>query len=95
MLSCASAFVGPQMPTRSLRHDIARDSQTRSQLTQLNAEKSDKVDKSASVCVSDFFSSSGKSSTPSSSSKLAAVRVAGVDALGSAKLPFGKDEAWR
>jgi hypothetical protein len=64
-------------------------------LTQLTAEKLGVSDRSASVCVNEFFSSSGKLPVPVAGSHLSAVRMAGIEALNSAKLPFGKDEAWR
>lgn len=59
---------------------------------QLNAEK---IDRSASVCVKDFFSNSINLATPITGSHLSAVRMAGIEAINNAKLPFGKDEAWR
>lgn len=63
--------------------------------TRLDAEKPAPIDRSASICVSEFFSSSGKLPTPAVESRLSAIRKAGLDALSVAKLPFGKDEAWR
>jgi hypothetical protein len=61
----------------------------------LYAEKPASTDRSASVCVAEFFSSSGKLSVPAPESRLSSIRTSGVSTLNSIKLPFGKDEAWR
>ena len=73
-------------------HDLSRRNRP---FTRLHAEKSASIDRSASICVSEFFSSSGKLPTPAVESRLSVIRKAGLDALSVAKLPFGKDEAWR
>ena len=84
------------MPSRCLQSHLLVDGLYSYQSpTQLHAEKSESLDRSASVCVSDFFSNSGKSLKPVVISQLASVRLAGAEALSAAKLPFGKDEAWR
>ena len=63
--------------------------------SRLNAEKPALTERSASVCVAEFFSSSGKLSVPTPESRLSSIRTSGVNTLSSIKLPFGKDEAWR
>ena len=84
------------MPSRSLQsRRLSHGVSSHHLPMQLNAEKPESLDRSASVCVSDFFSNSGKSLSPVLGSQLTAVRLAGVEALNIASLPFGKDEAWR
>ena len=94
LLSIVNGLV--HMPSHCLQsHRLIDGLSLHQSPSQLNAEKSESLDRSASVCVSDFFSNNGKSLKPVVISQLAAVRVAGVEALSTSKLPFGKDEAWR
>lgn len=96
ILSCVSGLVTLHSPSRLADLiSCGRRSSIQSSFTKLNAEKPTAIDRSASVCVSEFFSSSGKLPMPSPDSRLSAVRIAGAGALSNAKLPFGKDEAWR
>jgi hypothetical protein len=96
VLSSVNALMKIQNPTRSTGFARSTSSIALQQsLSRLMADKSASIGRSASVCVDEFFSSSGKLPILGSESRLSAVRIAGVAALSSAKLPFGKDEAWR
>ena len=95
ILSAVNALVMNPSSTFS-RNRIRSNSGTQSRLSsRLCVEKPASTDRSASVCVADFFSSSGKLSLPTPESRLSSIRTSGVNSLSSMKLPFGKDEAWR
>lgn len=85
---CVYGLMKTSSPFRSL---INKNTQS---VTQLHAETKTLSDRSATECVNEFFASSGKLPVQTNS-HLAAVRIAGIKALESAKLPFSKAEAWR
>jgi hypothetical protein len=88
IVPCVYGLVKTSSPFRSL---INKNPQS---ITQLHAETKALLDRSATECVNEFFASSGKL-PPQTNSHLAAVRIAGIQALENAKLPFSKAEAWR
>jgi hypothetical protein len=95
LLSAVNALV--MNPSSTFRHNVMRSNSVNQQhfTSRLYAEKPASTDRSASVCVAEFFSSSGKLSVPAPESRLSSIRTSGVSTLNSIKLPFGKDEAWR
>ena len=95
VLSTVNALVMNPLSTFR-RNRVHSYSETQSQFSsRLYVVKPASTDRSASVCVTDFFSSSGKLSLPTPESRLSSIRSSGVNSLSSIKLPFGKDEAWR